>query len=97
MNTASPIIGKVGDSAFVAAVREELGQARRKFPESVLSMVALVEEVGELAQALLKYRADEWTWDRVVAEAVQVAVMAQRVAVEGDSSILNADYAEPGE
>lgn len=44
-------------------------------------MAALTEEVGELAKALLSE-----PWERVVAEAVQVAAMAIRVAEEGDST-----------
>lgn len=67
------------DVAFTNAVTAELVAARDKFPSSAMSMVALTEEVGELAKALL----DE-SWERVVEEAVQVAVMAQRVATEGD-------------
>lgn len=45
-------------------------------------MTALTEEVGELAKALL----DE-SDQRVYEEAVQVAVMALRVATEGDPSL----------
>jgi NTP pyrophosphatase (non-canonical NTP hydrolase) len=61
---------------------EELKSARKKFPDSEASMVALVEEVGELAKALL----DE-PYENVRKEAVQVAVMAIRVAVDGDPSL----------
>jgi len=70
------------DSAFEDAVRFELKTAREKFPGANLNMVALMEEVGELAKACL----DE-SWQRVMEEAVQVAVMAQRVATEGDMSL----------
>lgn len=45
-------------------------------------MCALTEEVGEVAKALL----DE-SPDRVYEEAVQVAVMAMRLATEGDRSL----------
>ena len=45
-------------------------------------MTALVEEVGEVARALL----DE-SRACVFAEAVQVAAMACRVAVEGDPTL----------
>jgi NTP pyrophosphatase (non-canonical NTP hydrolase) len=60
----------------------ELGKARAKFPSSYCSMVALTEEVGELAKACL----DE-SPERIMDEAVQVAAMAIRVAIEGDGSI----------
>ena len=45
-------------------------------------MTALTEEVGELAKAIM----DEGS-HRVWKEAVQVAAMALRVAVEGDPSL----------
>lgn len=63
-------------------IERELAKARKKFPDSTCSMTALTEEVGELAKALLDESAD-----RVRQEAVQVAVMAIRVATEGDASI----------
>jgi hypothetical protein len=65
-------------------VQLELMRARQKFPQSEHSMAALTEEIGELAKALL----DE-PLQRVQAEAVQVAVMAIRVATEGDPSFFN--------
>ncbi len=46
-------------------------------------MTALTEEVGELAKALL----DE-EWSRVQLEAIQVACMAARVAIEGDPTLI---------
>lgn len=72
----------MNDAAFRQAVEKELFSARQKFPGKRLTMVALVEEVGEVAKALL----DE-SPQRVYDEAVQVAVMAQRLATEGDTSI----------
>lgn len=71
-----------GISRFLLEVDAEVARARQKFPSSDGAMVALVEEVGELAKALL----DE-SWDRVRAEAIQVAGMALRVAEEGDSTL----------
>lgn len=64
---------------FLEQVAAELKRARTKFPSSRHSMTALMEEVGELAKAML----DE-SPERVYAEAVQVAAMAARVAEEGD-------------
>jgi len=66
---------------FILEVMLEVSRARKKFPETAMTMAALVEEVGELAQAILDKPASE-----VWAEAVQVACMAVRVATEGDSS-----------
>jgi NTP pyrophosphatase (non-canonical NTP hydrolase) len=61
---------------------EELDRARLSFPAATKTMCALTEEVGELAKALL----DEDN-GRVYEEAIQVAVMAIRVATEGDASL----------
>jgi hypothetical protein len=74
---------KISDSEFITKVQAELIRGRTKFPNPQGSMTALTEEVGELAKALL----DE-PWDRVVEEAVQVAVMAIRVATEGDPTLI---------
>lgn len=73
---------KVPDSEIFTRIQAELARARKKFPNPQASMTALTEEVGELAKALL----DE-PWDRVIEEAVQVAVMAIRVATEGDPTL----------
>lgn len=66
---------------FIDAVRAELTRARTKFPGRPLTTIALMEEVGELAKATI----DE-SQDRVYDEAVQVAVMAIRCAIDGDES-----------
>jgi len=54
----------------------------------------LTEEVGELAKEMLHIREGKHKaihgsqeWDRVVKEAIQVAVMALRCATEGDETI----------
>lgn len=60
----------------------EITRARNKFPTNELLMVALAEEVGELAKALM----DE-SPDSIYAEAIQVACVAIRIATEGDSTI----------
>lgn len=61
--------------------KAELAHARAKFPDNKTNFTALVEEVGELAEALLKKRPVE-----VFAEAIQVIVMAIRVIQEPDES-----------
>lgn len=104
------------DEEFVKAVEAEILRARTKFPDSTCSLAALMEEVGELANALLEEQfaikrhmevlpllgninesggaayqvhrdiAHQFR-ERVFMEAVQVAVMAQRVAIDGDRSL----------
>ncbi|MCY6381084.1 hypothetical protein [Hoeflea prorocentri] len=63
-------------------IREELERARAKFPGDGVTMLALMEEVGELAKASF-----EEPRANVRKEAVQVAVMAMRVVLDGDSSL----------
>lgn len=63
-------------------IRVELGRARRKFPGDDVTMLALMEEVGELAKATF-----EEPSVNVRSEAVQVAVMAIRVALDGDGTL----------
>jgi len=46
-------------------------------------LAALMEEVGELAQAIIQGQPRK----AILAEAVQVAVMAQRIATEGDRTL----------
>lgn len=65
----------------IAEIRIELFRARVQFPQSNLSVAALTEEVGEVAKAMLGE-----PHAAVINEAVQAAVMAIRVAVEGDAS-----------
>lgn len=67
--------------AFLAAVRAGLIRARSKFPGRKLMTVALAEEFGELCKAVL----DEPS-ENIYREAVQTAVMAARVALDGDAS-----------
>lgn len=69
-------------AAFLQEVRDELLRARTKFPGDRVMMIALTEEVGELAKALL-----EEPRENVRREAVQVAVMAARIVLDGDSSV----------
>lgn len=60
-------------------ILSELIRARTKFPGKNVTFAALVEEVGELATATF-----EEGRDRVRKEAVQVAVMAMRMVLDGD-------------
>jgi NTP pyrophosphatase (non-canonical NTP hydrolase) len=77
------------DEKFVNNMAIELENAREKFPSSMCCLAALMEEVGELAEACLKVAAGKWDQKRIWEEALQVAAMAQRVATEGDASIKN--------
>lgn len=70
------------ETDFLEAVWDEVRRARAKFTSSSGAMCALTEEVGELAKAVL----DE-PWANVRAEAVQVAAMALRVALDGDPTL----------
>lgn len=60
-------------------ILRELVRARTKFPGKNVTFAAMIEEVGELATALF-----EENKDRVRAEAIQVAVMAMRIVLDGD-------------
>jgi hypothetical protein len=80
----SPAIPTMGDLA------EEVGRARAKFPQNRHMLAALVEEVGELAKALLEGELNE----AIRAEALQVACVAIRIAEEGDADYPKADPSE---
>lgn len=67
------------EQQLAADIARELAHARRKFPGMNVTFAALVEEVGELATATF-----EESRQRVREEAVQVAVMAMRMVLDGD-------------
>lgn len=62
-------------------ILEELTRARNKFPGKNVTFAALVEEVGEVATAIF-----EESRDNVRKEAIQVAVMACRLILDGDET-----------
>lgn len=87
-------------------INDELARARNKFPDNKFLLNALFEEVGELSQAMIQRECEP---DKSVKcadiykEAVQVAVMAIRVATEGDHTLRSYDpglgyrgYKKPG-
>lgn len=76
--------GIVNVAQVMDDVYEEICRARHKFPSNEDQMMALTEEVGELAQALIDHKRGDNTNSDVYDEAVQVACMAIRVACEGD-------------
>lgn len=61
-------------------IRDEVERARAKFPGRGHLTAALMEEVGEVAKALLEGEPVE----SLRAECVQVACVAIRIAEEGD-------------
>jgi hypothetical protein len=71
-------IGKV-EVDLSQEILSELIKARAKFPGKNVTFAALVEEVGELATATF-----EESRENVRKEAVQVAVMAMRMVLDGD-------------
>lgn len=75
------------DTTAIRDIKVELKKAREKFPLSTDSLPALMEEVGELSQSLLQHKHEPnkgQTHENIYAEAIQVAVMAIRIATEGD-------------
>ena len=64
-----------------AALTNEVGRARAKFPSNEKLLAALMEEVGELAQAMLQRK----PLAEIRKEALQVACVAVRIYGEGDS------------
>ena len=67
-------------AAFTDAVRFEVYRAEKKFRYPNPNLAALMGEAGELAQAMLQGKS---AWE-IYQEAVQVAAMAARCAIEGD-------------
>lgn len=71
------------DTVFGRLQREELARATREHPDPVLSLhegyAILWEEVDELWE-LVRQRADRRSGAAVLAELVQIAAMAQRIA-----------------
>jgi hypothetical protein len=64
------------------ALQFEVLQGRRKFPANRLMLAGAIEELGELAQALLQRRPRE----QIEREALQVAAVAMRIYEEGDAT-----------
>lgn len=78
---ATPAVDQLDETSdFLNEVYNEIGHAREHYPGAKHMLAALVEEVGELAAALLEGQ----SYESIRAEAVQVAAMACRVAVDGD-------------
>jgi S-adenosylmethionine/arginine decarboxylase-like enzyme len=65
------------------AVLDELAAARKKSPRNLNLNVALMEEVGEFAQAQLQGKSAE----EVKTEGIQVIALVLRILEDGDASI----------
>ena len=77
------------DGLVFVMIRDELKAAREVFSGNTHMLCALVEEVGEVAKAIMEHDRKEGTSvQQVLREAVQVASMAIRLAVEGDENFL---------
>jgi hypothetical protein len=85
-NECNPVVSTYN---IVADIEAELASARGKWPANSHLLAALTEEVGELAKALLhiNFEPGKEKHEDVYNEAVQVAVMAIRIATEGDSTL----------
>lgn len=69
-------------------VANEVVRARNKFPSNNKLLAALMEEVGELAAAMLQRKSEE----EVKKEAIQVACVAIRLLEEGDGDFSNFNW-----
>ena len=77
----------VSNHNVMCDITAELNRARGQFPGNEDMSHALIEEVGELSQALIQHKHEPGkgkTHEDIYKEAIQVAVMAIRVASEGD-------------
>lgn len=74
-------------SLFLSAVGSEIDKAMAKYPWPNPNLAALMEEVGELSRAFLEKK----SFEEIFSEAVQVAAMAARCALEGDPQFMEYD------
>lgn len=70
------------EQELINDILSELARARTKFPGDNVTTLAMVEEAGELATAVF-----EEPRSAVRKEAIQVAVMAMRVILDGDATL----------
>lgn len=83
---------QVAVEAFLNDVRKELKLAQEKFPGNNLMLPALFEETGEVSKALIDHQLGNASSDEVYIECIQTAVMALRVALEGDDAFSYKPY-----
>lgn len=70
------------EDVTMSAIQASVLHARAKFPGNQHLLAALMEEVGELAQAMLQ----DQPQFKIEKEALQVAAVAVRIVEEGDST-----------
>lgn len=71
-----------GLETFIMDLRDEVQSATKKFPRPDAILAALMEEAGEVANAVL-----DRPWNEVYKECIQTAAMALRLALEGDPTL----------
>ena len=76
------LFDRSNDGDFLTKVSVEVTKSRRKYPSPDALSLAVAEEAGEVARALTKESAE-----RVYDECVDLAIVAMRLATEGDSFI----------
>lgn len=69
----------------IEALKQEIERRRAKFPKNDLMLAALIEEIGELAEAVKNENTED-----AAKEALQVACVAVRIAEEGDNTFVGA-------
>jgi NTP pyrophosphatase (non-canonical NTP hydrolase) len=74
---------------FIKKLKETLIKSTEKYPLNRIMLTGLISEVGEVGQALknLVLEKEGATWQQVYDECIDVAVVALRLALEGDSNI----------
>lgn len=73
---------------FYLDVAAEALRAAEKFPQPNPTIAAMTEEAGEVAKAILHIREGKSDdWQAVRDECVQLAAMAMRLALEGDTTV----------
>lgn len=77
-------ITSVGLDEFLMAIKMEILRARMLYPSCEGVVAAMVEEVGEVANAYL-----DNTRSEIVKEGVQACAMVARLVLEGDPSLAN--------
>ena len=86
MNRGIGYTNKNGTKSVNVSTLEDLAveilRARAKFPGNRFLLAALMEEVGELAQAMLQGKSDA----EIKTEAIQVACVALRIFEEKDAT-----------
>jgi len=76
---------------FLVEVSAEIERARAKFPGDNLTTIAMFEEAGEVAKAVLSESPEA-----IRKECVQLACMAARITLDGDTSTTGYRAAQHG-